>query len=87
MAELMSEVAWGNVLMMKVFKAPADCPNKTVFFYHETISTMQRTGEVLMTYWVSSKRCNVRLNPFESEKNILNTKVSADAGTIQSQEA
>jgi hypothetical protein len=31
-AELISEEALGRVLMMKVFKAPADCPNKRTFF-------------------------------------------------------
>jgi hypothetical protein len=34
----MSEVAWGNVLMMKVFKAPADCPNKTILLYRDIVS-------------------------------------------------
>jgi hypothetical protein len=39
-AVLMSEVAFGKVLMRKVFKAPADCPNKRTFFYCGSIISM-----------------------------------------------
>ena len=38
MAALMSEVAFGKVLTMKVFEAPADSPNKTIFSYCSIVS-------------------------------------------------
>ena len=44
MAALMSEVAFGKVLTMKVFEAPADSPNKTIFSYCSIVSIISKKG-------------------------------------------
>ena len=44
MAALKSEVAFGKVLMRKVFEAPADSPNKRTFFYCILVSVFSRKG-------------------------------------------
>jgi hypothetical protein len=62
MAALMSEVAFGKVLMIKVFKAPADCPNKRTFFYCGIVSMICKKGSGEWgreTYWVSSERGDI----------------------------
>ena len=43
-AALMSEVAFGKVLMRKVFEAPADSPNKRTFFYCGRVSIISKKG-------------------------------------------
>jgi hypothetical protein len=42
MAALMSEVAFGKVLIRKVFEAPADSPNKRTFVYCGIVSIISK---------------------------------------------